>query len=528
MIMQRGPEQDYMQQYQPDNYYPNPNVQHYPPESNYPNSQHYPQGGYQQPYNDPSYGQNPYQQVPYNQNPQQIVYDQNGYPQQFYQENLQENPQENSKNNTLKQPAFGFQKKPREKKPKKEKDSKKTKTGKGNSKLHLPRWSIIALAVILICGGAFAIYKYSFTPQKTTASVEAGVYGQSFDGEVLIVRDEIVFDEESVQSIKYVAPEGSRISRGDIICYVYSTGYNTREATTLLDYRFQIKNYLNTLFDKESSYDQKMERLDDDVLQKGMEVRSLVQGTQGDLINQEKLVKSAINERQAYIRVKYASDMRLTRLYDDETTQQRRIDSWIKQQVAAQNGIVSFYTDGFEYSLNPAKYEEYSPNAVRSMINGKRPETSSVDRGRTDLYRIVKSDDYVVLMLIEEDTWNPIEGDVYKLVLEQFSDSTVDAKVLSYARAGGTLLLRLAVMGNVEDNLYTRSAKANIGKHSDCLLVPSNSLVESEGFVGVVASEGENQGKMIPLTVLEEKGGVAYVQPVTTGTLYAGQQILLH
>ena len=64
--------------------------------------------------------------------------------------------------------------------------------------------------------------------------------------------------------------------------------------------------------------------------------------------------------------------MRLNRLYDDETNQQRRIDSWINQTVATQESIVSFYTDGFEYALTPSEYEKYTPSQVRAMINGER------------------------------------------------------------------------------------------------------------------------------------------------------------
>ena len=56
--------------------------------------------------------------------------------------------------------------------------------------------------------------------------------------------------------------------------------------------------------------------------------------------------------RQDYIDSKYATDQRLSRLLDDEHAQQQRIDSWTKTYTNTSGSIVSFYTDGYEYSLN--------------------------------------------------------------------------------------------------------------------------------------------------------------------------------
>ena len=93
------------------------------------------------------------------------------------------------------------------------------------------------------------------------------------------------------------------------------------------------------------------------VIERGLEVRSLVQGARGNLINQEiDFAGTVIEQRQNYFRSKYSSDMRLNRLYDDEETQQQRIDSWIKQRAATQESIISFYTDGYEAALSPDKY----------------------------------------------------------------------------------------------------------------------------------------------------------------------------
>ena len=101
----------------------------------------------------------------------------------------------------------------------------------------------------------------------------------------------------------------------------------------------------------------------------------------------------------------------------------------------------------------------------------------AAQRGRTNLYRLVKQNNYAVLMLLEDSVWNPVEGMTLKLTLEQFNETTVDAQVLSFTRSGGELLLRLAVIGDVSDVLYMRTCTAQLGEYVDCLKLPVKAII---------------------------------------------------
>ncbi len=386
------------------------------------------------------------------------------------------------------------------------------------------------LQVVLVLGvvgfAAWFIYTNTRGSAPTTAVIEMGTLGTNYRGEALIVREETSYDDEGVQSIEYIAEEGTPVTRNQKVCNVYSTGYNTRELLALQDFRDQIKNYQRTLLKSETTYDPKMTRLESEVIEKGLEVRNLVQGARGNLTNQEKILATAITQRQNFFRSQYSSDMRLNRLFDDENTQKQRIDSWIKPKIAAQEGIVSFYTDGYEHALTPAKYEEYTPSEVRDMINGTRPEGTTASRGRVDIYRLVKKNNYAVLMLIKNNTWNPVEGSTHKLMLEQFSNTVVNAQVRSFTRAGGDLLVRLAVMGDVLPVLYMRNCQAELGEYADCMLVPSGAIYEYKGAKGVVILDGEQQ-VFVPVNIVQESGGKAYISAIQTGVLSVGQTVRL-
>lgn len=473
--------------------------------------------------------QNPYF-GPYYQQPsmQQPVYQQPMTPEQMYQgANPQQAPYQPMTPEQMQYQAWMQQMPPTPTAqtpmdpPKQRRKKKKNQSGGGKV------WKTV-LALALIGGVAWFFLKDMIgKPTVSTALVENGTMGETYSGDALIVRNETSYDEEGVQNIEYVAQEGSVVYRGDVICYVYSTGFSSKEMTTLQSYRDQIKDFEQSLLKSETAYDQKMTRLENDVVERGLEVRSLVQGARGNLINQEKILATSITQRQSYFRSKYSSEARLNRLFDDENTQQQRIDGWIKQKVATQESIVSFYTDGFEQALSPSSYETYTPSQVRAMMQGEKPATSAASRGRTALYRMVKQNNYAVLMLIKNSTWNPVEGTTYKLVLEQFSNTVVDAQLLSFTRSGGELLLRLAVIGDVSDVLYMRTCTAQLGEYVDCLVVPQGALYKRDETQGVVLMGDDGNSWFVPVKVLNTDGGKAYITPVQTGSLTSGQTVRL-
>ena len=407
------------------------------------------------------------------------------------------------------------------------KQRKQQRKAKRSQKSRFTRILQLLAILAILTGGTIFVLSTMRGSQATSALIETGTLGTIYRGDAMIVRNETVYNDEGVQNIDYRAQEGSVVYRGDVVCYVYTTGYSNKEMKALQDYRDQIKDYQQTLLAGETAYDQKMTRLETEVVQRGLEVRSLVQGQRGNLINQESILATAIDERQKYFRSKYSSDMRLNRLFDDEETQQQRIDSWIKQRAATQESIISFYTDGYEVALTPDKFQTYTPAEVRAMFNGQRPEVAASERGKTDIYRLVKKSNYAVLMLIKDSVWTPVEGTTYKLMLEQFANTTVDAQVLSYTRASGELLLRLAVLGDVNPVLYMRTCQAELGEYADGLLVPASALYTQNDQQGVVRINEDGTQVFIPVDVMAKQGDKVFISAIQTGILGTGQRVRL-
>ena len=394
-----------------------------------------------------------------------------------------------------------------------------------NKRMSVPQIMLIVLVL------AFAIWYLvtTLTPESSPyATISAGVIGSRYTGDCRIVRDESPFDAEGVSSVDSIAEEGTLVARGTVVCNVYSSGFSTREMTALQDYRDQIKEYQIKLLKQQVTTDARMEKLEADVMTRAREVRELIGGARGNMNNQEALLSASIQARQARLKEMYSEDQRMTRLYDDEQSQLQRISSWTKQYGAQSEGLVSFYSDGYEYNLTTSNYDQYTPAQVRSMINGQKPAGANDQyaKGKTTIYRLVRDGHWIVLMLIKDSNWNPVEGAAYELKLENFKDTMVQARVLSFTRTGGELLVRLDVISSVKPILYIRTCTGVLGDSVSSLCVPNRALYTQDGMPGVVVVR-EGYQFFVPVNVVDKRDGMVYIAPIQQDSIYEGETVRL-
>ena len=391
-------------------------------------------------------------------------------------------------------------------------------------RLSVPQIMLIVLTL------AFAAWYLitTLTPEPARfATVTADTIGSRYSGDCLIVRDEAPFDAEGLSSVEYVAEEGSVIYRGTTICNVYSSGFSTREMTVLQEYRDQIKEYQMKLLKAQITTDAWMEKLESEVMTRAREVREIIAGARGNMANQEKLLHQAIQARQSYLREKYSEDQRMSRLYDDEQSQMQRISSWTKQYTSLQDKvIVSFYSDGYEYGLTTKNYDQFSPGEVRAMINGQLPPGEKLAKGKTTIYRLIRDNHWNVLMLIRDNEWNPVEGATYDLKLENFTETTVKATVMSFTRTGGELEVRLSIEGDVSPVLYVRACTGVLGDSVASLSVPARAIYTQDNMPGVVVVDGDYQW-FIPVNILDKRDGMVFIAAIQQGVLREGLTVRL-
>ncbi len=402
------------------------------------------------------------------------------------------------------------------------------KTGMPGTKKSSNRTMYIVLSVAVLIFAAIVIIRMVAPNQVNFAQVEAGSLSARYTGDAVVVRNETVYTQDGVSQIDYKAAEGAFVKRGEEVATVYSSGFSAKEWTTLNNYRTQIKEKQKQLM-ADAASDAKMLNLMSQVTERAMEVQRLVQGTPGSLIRQEELLSEVILNRQVYMKQKYNEDQKLIRLYDDENTQLQRISSWTKQYAPNTDGLVSFYTDGFETALNMNNYTQFSPTQVRKIYQGEVPQTDvQLSRKAVSIYRVVRQEPWVVLMLCNEMEWTPVEGRTYKLLIESFDNTIVEATVESFTRSGGELLVRLLIYDTAElpNVLYIRSCKVQLGESVNSLSVPSRAIYLREGKKGVVMTTQGGE-YWTGVEVIADDGQTAHIIPENPGALYEGVRVRL-
>ncbi|MBR6443577.1 MAG: hypothetical protein IKS46_07810 [Clostridia bacterium] len=386
----------------------------------------------------------------------------------------------------------------------------------------------IMLIVLVL---AFAVWYLitALTPESAGyATITAGVIGSRYTGDCLIVRDEIPYEFDTVTRVEYIAEEGSVAEPGTKVCNIYTSGFSKNELKTLQSYRDEIRDYQIKQLKLQVKADPKLEGLESEVLTCAREVRDMIAGARGNLYNQEEKLAEAIQGRQKHLRENlYKNDQTMKRLYDEEQNQQQRISSWTKPYTANEFGIVSFYSDGYEYGLKMSNYDEFNPSQVRAMLNGQKPQSEISLLGKTTVYRLVKDGHWVVLMLIRDSNWNPMEGASYELKLENFKDTVVRAKVLSFTRTGGELEVRLDVEASVQPVLYIRTCSGVLGDSVSSLTVPANALFTQDNMPGVVVMKDVYGPTFIPVNVMDKRDGMLFISPIQAGSLFEGETVML-
>lgn len=384
----------------------------------------------------------------------------------------------------------------------------------------------VSLALLVLVLAAMGISQMLSTSQSQTALVVLSGQDATYSGNALVVRNESVYSQAGVATIRYTAEEGEHVNRGTPICTVYTTGFSTKEITSLQTHRANLKEHQKVLLASENAPDTRLQQLDTVVMERAIETQALIRGAHGNLLTQEEMLKSDVQERQSYIRQKYPDDTKLTRLYDNENNQLQRIDTWTKQYSASDEGIVSFYTDGFEGALNINNYLTYTPQQVETMLKGEVPAAYKPDKDTSDIYRLVRQHTWSALMLADNTDWTPVVGDTYQMLVESFESTTVSATVEGVTKSGGKLLVRLNVNSNVQPMLYTRSCRLQLSKSTITYAVPASAVINQGGIMGVVAifAEGEY---LIPVTVVSQDATQAHVVPVNAGYLYEGMSVRL-
>ena len=385
-----------------------------------------------------------------------------------------------------------------------------------------PRFYVFLLLILV---GVFFLVRAMTGGKSTEATVFLWSSALEQKMPCAIIRDESVFESDSVVRVEYVAKENTEIAQGDTIANLYTTGYSESLLTKLEATRQNIQAYHKTLLG--TIVDNDLDRLDTIIDMVAVDFKNLAtQQTRGNLQTVLEQLETAMVNRQEYLRQNKRDDTKLTKLYDEENTRLNSIQSWRKQAQADAGGVVSFYLDGYERDLSPDSMTTLTPADVQRVIRGEDTGTKA-EVLKNGVYRIVDQDKWYVAVINQTTTWNPVVGqDTWYLQIEGFEDLRYTASVVSVQKTNDLQMAIFEIEQPIGPLIYQRTGNAMLSISLNSLAVTENALGKQNGQVGVWLADVPG-GTFVPVDVLAVDSGNALIQPQVDGALQLGSRLLI-
>ena len=286
---------------------------------------------------------------------------------------------------------------------------------KSRRKPSLKFFTILLVALGLFCS-LVALLLYN----RPTVAVEwaAAEYDQRFD--MLVVRDEVVYEAKNYGKTKYIAKEGQAVSTGDAIALVYAWGYNDDSLSKLLDLQKQILKYQIEVR-REGIIDEKLNEINARIDGKAHQIQQAVfSDNPFVMLDLEREMEALLEERMAYLRSVTVEDDHLRSLYAQESELLTLFANWRSQLSANEEGVVSFYFDGCEPLMNKQNIGSFTRGGLEEVLEGKTIQTRQRDQASAPLYRVVNENEWYVVLLSDRRIPEMHVGNSFSIVFDDY------------------------------------------------------------------------------------------------------------
>ena len=362
-----------------------------------------------------------------------------------------------------------------------------------------------------------------------TGEVAVIMPGSASDGRAVkgvIVRDETVVSDKQISRMDYVAEENSLVRVGQLVAYVYTNAYSKTLIKELNTVRQNIQTYHKIVLGNE--IDAQLEVHNLDVHQYASEFKSVATGSgRGNLLGVVGKLEKAMEARRNYMSQNRRSDAKLIKYYNDESQRVDAVNGWQRPQTAPFEGLVSFYLDGYEQTLNAETVLNLTIDDMQTVLTGGKLEAPDTPRSQSNVFRIMNQNHWYILLLSEDGKWNPILDQEYSFRMEGYNELVYMGKVIKVTKSGSRVMATLEVNDPIDALIYARGGNVTIGTDMSGLAVNKKALATVSGQTGVWLYDVPG-GTFIPVEVLTyKKDGTVLFVPLVDGVLNAGAQVLI-
>lgn len=359
---------------------------------------------------------------------------------------------------------------------------------------------VVVIAVILVL----------LLSSARTVAIEwsSAEYDNSYD--MLILRDEVVYEAKNYGKTDYIAVEGQPVSVGDPIVEVYEWGYNDETLSKLLELQKTIMQYQTEVV-RAGVIDDSLNDINSRIGTKATEIQQAKYDNNSSvLLTLERDMEALLDERMAYLRVNTMSDEQLGGYYTQESELLTRFAEWRSQLAANENGIASFYFDGCEALMNKQNIGGFTREALEEVFEGKTIEIPEKDKAYAPLYRVVNGNEWYVVMLSDKKIDEMHLGNSFSIIFEDYLDKQYTGLVYNVSELdqNAGYVYTIMIQDNIGPLLGERRVSARLYGVQEGLSIPK-SCVKTMDKVDYVETA---QGDYVPVLVIADKGDTVLVQ----------------
>ncbi len=371
-----------------------------------------------------------------------------------------------------------------------------------------PKTKFYLVLIGIVTAAAVILILLLSPPRLAQVQIAKAEFDQSYD--MLIVRDEVVYEAKNYGKTKYIAVEGQPVNVGDPIIEVYKWGYNDETLSKLLELQKKIMTYQTEVI-RAGVIDDTLTDINGRINAKAEEIQQAVFGGHSSvLLSLERDMEALLAERMAHLREVTAPDNQLRDYYTQESELLELFASWRSQLAANESGIVSFYFDGCEAVMNKQNIGSFTRDVLEEVLDGKTVETPEKEQGSAPLYRIVNGNEWYVVLLSDKKIPEMHVGNTFSIIFEDYLDNKytgVVSDVSELAQNDG-YVYTVMIQDNIGPLLGDRRVTARLYGVQENFSLPKGCIKKAEDINYVESAAGE----YIPVLIVADKGDTVLVQ----------------
>lgn len=357
---------------------------------------------------------------------------------------------------------------------------------------------VIVVSLVLLLG----------SPSTVAVEWASAEFDKSYD--MLIVRDEVVYEAKNYGKTNYIAVEGQPVSVGDPIIEVYEWGYNDETLSKLLDLQKTIMKYQTDVV-RAGVIDESLNDINSRIDAKAAEIQQTIFDNNDSVqLSLQRDMEALLDERMAYLRKNTMQDEQLGEYYTQESELLTRFAKWRSQLAANEGGIVSFYFDGCEALMNKQNIGSFTREALEEVLEGKTVKIPEKDKAYAPLYRVVNGSEWYVVLLSEKKINEMHPGNSFSIIFEDYLDTQYTGLVYNVSeleqKAG--YVYTVMIQDNIGPLLGERRVSARLYGVQEGLSIPKSCVKTMDKVDYVETADGE----YVPVLIVADKGDTVLVQ----------------